>query len=184
MDDDRLLRDVVIAMDARFHPQHAFVNLVKDGAFMGSGWFRFAGGLAECCAETAAEGRIHQEISVTAPVRFFGTHPIVCDGLMPALFDPKRSERRQRISAFASSLAPNGASGPMLCRLDMDIEYVGEEKVEVAAGAFNARCFHVHLPGAFSEPLRIWTHGADSVVVKESWTLLKSRYELVEFSDR
>ncbi len=180
MDDDRLLRDVTISMDASFAPHHAYVHLMQNDQFMGSGWFRFSAEAAECQALTAREGRIDQRVPLTRPVRFFGTHPIVCDGMMPGLYDHASGERQQQVTAAASSLAPNGASGPMLAWFDMSIEYVGDEEIAVPAGLFATRRYRVYLPGAFDEPLNIWTTGSDCLVIKESWAVLKSRYELVE----
>lgn len=68
----------------------------------------------------------------------------------------------------------------MLAWFDMSIEYVGDEEVAVPAGLFATRRYRVYLPGAFDEPLNIWTYGSDCLVIKESWAVLKSRYELVE----
>jgi len=180
MDDDHLLRDVVIGMDATFRPTHAHVHLVQHDRFLGSGWFKFTNSEAVCEADTVKEGRISQSVALTEPVRFFGTHPIVCDGLMPALFDFGRGERRQRVKAVASSMAPNGASGPTLSWFTMDLEYVRDETITVRAGTFDTRHFLIHLAGTFDAPLEVWVHGPDCLVVREAWTILKSRYELVE----
>lgn len=180
MDDDHLLRDVVVGMDSAFRPTHAHVHMMQHDRFLGSGWFRFSATEVECEADTAREGRISQRVSIAEPVRFFGTHPIVCDGMMPGVFDHTRGERRQRVKAGASSLAPNGASGPMLTWFTMDLEYVRDERITVPAGTFETRHFLVHLAGTFDAPLEVWVHGPDCLVVRESWSILKSRYELIE----
>ncbi len=48
MDEDRLLRDVVVTVDQEWRPQDAFVRLSIEEKLVGSSWFRFTAGAAEC----------------------------------------------------------------------------------------------------------------------------------------
>ena len=58
MDDDRLLRDVVITLDPQWQPTDAFVRLTINEDFFGSSWFRFSPSEAECQALTKREGGV------------------------------------------------------------------------------------------------------------------------------
>ncbi len=70
----------------------------------------------------------------------------------------------------------------MLQWFDMTVEFVREERITVAAGSFDTRHYLVHLGASYDEPLEIWTHGPDHVIVLESWSVLGSRYELLEYA--
>ena len=85
-----------------------------------------------------------------------------------------------------SSPDHRGATGPLLFAVAMGLEYVGEERIEVAAGTFDALHFRVvSTPGLPQEhpPYDIWT-SADGhyVFLKgEVGGYMKTHYELVEF---
>lgn len=48
MDDDRLLRDVVVTVDKEWRQQGAFIRLSIVENLVGSSWFRFTAGVEEC----------------------------------------------------------------------------------------------------------------------------------------
>lgn len=56
MDDDKLLRDVVITVGGDWKPLDAFVRLTINEKFVGTRWYRFSDTLVECEAFTAAAG--------------------------------------------------------------------------------------------------------------------------------
>ena len=82
MDDDRLLRDVVLTVDAAWRPLDAFLRLSIAEATIGHGWFRFGDDFAESEGWTASGGRFAQRIALEEPAAFFG-----------ASMDPLREER-------------------------------------------------------------------------------------------
>lgn len=179
MRDDGVLRDVTYSVDSAWRPQDAYVRLTLADRWRGSAWFRFSDSEVECEAWTATDGRVRQVRSVPHRPPVFAPHPLACDGWQAAAFDHSRPERVQRlVAACNSSPLPNGASGPMIGLIEKDLEYVGGETVDVPAGRFDCGHYRILLPDG-RPPLELWTAGEDRLIVRLSWALLESRYELV-----
>ncbi len=139
--DDRpsVMRDITYALDAGWMPTDCFVRLSVGDRFTGSGWFRFAPGMAECETWTAAEGRVRQTMPLATPLVTFQNHAIACDAWHLRLIDRNQPGIVQRIHPMLlSSPDHRGATGPMLHSIGVNIVYVGSEKVTVGAGAFDA----------------------------------------------
>ena len=186
--DDRpsVTRYVVHSLDADWLPTDCFVRLAVGDRFQGTGWFRFTARAAECESFTAVEGRVSQRMALDGPCRAFGNHAISGDGLLMHLYDPARGPGVDTMDILLSSPDHRGATGPLLFAVAMGLEYVGEERIEVAAGTFDALHFRVvSTPGLPQEhpPYDIWT-SADGhyVFLKgEVGGYMKTHYELVEF---
>ncbi len=177
----RVLRDVTYTLDHRWRPQDAFVQLIVDGAFMGSAWFRFAESYVECEGFTAAEGRFSQRVPVACWPRSFGPHPVVCDVWHLGGWDWDNPATKQSWPAVMSSPLPNGASGPMIGVSHFGAQYIGRERVTVPAGTFDCHHFAFpldHKPGY--SPEHVWYTGDDLTFVKIRWDFSKTTYELVE----
>jgi len=182
MDDDQLLRDVVLTVDDHWYPIDAFVRLTVDAKPVGSSWFHFTRNTAECQGFTTQEGRVTQHFATEGRIGFFGAHQLHGDawacatlardqGLTPATPDLN----------FSSSHLPNGGSGPTLVPTPADFirkQYVGDEPIEVAAGNFETKHFQFFV--ADFPPIEIWTLGSDFIPVRLRWDLLKQSYDLVE----
>ncbi len=184
MDDDRLLRDVVITVNKDWHPIDAFVRLTVEEKFMGSSWFRFTDTLAECQGYTAKEGRLDQRFETAERTRTFGTHPVHSDAWGLNLF---KTRTPGAISSevgvgFSSSHLPNGGSGPTLMPTATYItrKYIGIENIETKAGKFKGEHFQM----LFDKypPIDIWATSVDCIPLRLRWDLLKQTYELVELS--
>jgi len=146
--DRHVLREVIYTMDATLHPADCFVRLHRNGTFLGSGWFLFSPGLAECEAVNAEQGRFSQRITTQGRTPSFGAHALVCDMTHLARFDHGLSQRVQPIQgAILSSLEHDGCSGPLLSPVDFAIEYVGQERIEVPAGEFETDHYRILLDG-------------------------------------
>jgi hypothetical protein len=183
MDDEALLRDVTYTVDGRWRPQDAYVRLVQHGAHTGSAWFRFDERGAECEAWTRADGRVRQRVDLPRWPTMFAPHPLVTDGWQAAAYRYSAGPGTQRLEHCTnSSPRPDGASGPMLGVVWKDLEYVGDERVTVAAGTFDARHLRIH-PRAHGmaawPPLEFWVAGGDFLLLRMRWNLLQSTYELV-----
>jgi hypothetical protein len=179
IDDTQVLRDVVYTANAAWQPLDAFVRLTVRDEFMGSGWFRFSERLAECETWMAEGGRVSQRFELERRVPFFGVHPVAADCWCLGGFDLSKPQKIQTLQGgMMSSPLPNGASGPILSRFDLTIEYLGEEEVSVPAGTFPTRHFRFLLHDTPAEDL--WCYGDDLIFVKIRWDLLKTTYELVE----
>lgn len=184
MDDEQLLRDVTYSVDPAWRPLDAFVRLVRHDRFVGSAWFRFDDAGAECEAWTAAEGRLRQRVDLPRRPTVFAPHPLVADGWQASAYDFARGPGLQRLEHCTnSSPRPDGGSGPAIGVVFKDLEYLGDERVTVAAGSFIARHMKIHprAPGmAHWPPLEFWVTGEDHLLLRMRWDLLESSYELVE----
>ena len=108
MDDDRLLRDVVLTVDREWRPREAFVRLAVDGRLMGSSWFRFTATHAECQGLTRREGRVTQQIDWPAGVESFGTHALHGDAWVMGRLRLHRGDLKHfALATFASSTMAN-----------------------------------------------------------------------------
>jgi hypothetical protein len=155
--------------------------------FMGSGWFRFHHGHTECETFTALEGRVSQRMEHRSPpLRTFQNHAIACDAWHLRLYDRSKGPGVQSIDEFLlSSPDHRGATGPMLFRVGVHVEYVGEERVTVKAGTFDALHFrYVSAPGLPQEhpPYDVWcTADGEFLFLKGQVAgYMQTYYELVE----
>lgn len=139
--DPTVMRDIVYSLDERGRPMDLHVRLTVGDAFMGSGWFRFSDTLIECESYGPSIGRISQRMPVTAPYDGVGTHPIVGDAYMCRVMDLSRGPHRRKITTYLPSPDHRGATPPMISRVEIGLEYVGDETVTVEAGTFAARHF-------------------------------------------
>ncbi len=184
MDDDRLLRDVVVTVDREWRPQDAFIRLSIEEKLVGSSWFRFTAGVAECQGFTATHGRISQVFDTDGPTRSFGTHPVHNDAWALARLKTRTPGMLEDNvgPGFSSSHLPNGGSGPVLLPSGgrSRKRYVGRETLTVTAGTYEVEHFQI-LFGT-NPPLDIWATPKDCVPVRLRWDLLKQTYELVELT--
>ena len=186
--DDRpsVMRDITYSLDENWMPMDCFVRLTVDDRFMGSGWFRFAKSFAECIAFTSIEGRVTQRMELSEPLKTFQNHAIACDAWHLRLYDLSKGPGTQLIDPILlSSPDHRGATGPMLFRIAMGIEYVGEETIEVGAGAFDALHFRfVSTPGLPQEhpPYNVWcSNDGDYLFLRGQVDgYMQTYYELVD----
>lgn len=188
--DDRpsVLRFVQVNLRPDFCPADAFVRITVDDEFHGSGWFRFTAETAECETLTAPDGRVSQRLDIAGGTRFFGGHAIQNDGWATQMVDRGRPGEIQTVKAVLSSPDHRGATGPMLCTVDANMVFDGEEEVSVAAGVFPAWHFRfVTVTGMAGEhpDYDVWTStDGDFVVLKAQVAgYMQTYYELVELHD-
>jgi hypothetical protein len=184
MDDDRLLRDVVITLGADWRPRDAYVRLTINETFFGSGWFNFTEDRAEAEGFTVQEGRFRQTFATSGRAKSFGTHPVHSDawGLSHFRSRTPGSEEENDGTVFASSFLPNGGSGPMLlpARGRARRRYIGVEEIAVPAGTFKAHHFQFLVDKL--APIEIWATDRDCIPVRLRWDHLRQTYDLVELS--
>jgi hypothetical protein len=182
MDDDRLLRDVVLTVDAHWRPIDGFVRLVVEEQLVGSSWFDFGSHHAECQGRTARSGRITQQLATEAAIESFGTHALHGDAwIVGRLRQWQGAAEDFPLATFATSTLANGGSGPELIRLGKAYSKVldlGSERITVAAGSFDTRHIRVLVPGV--DDFDVWAGGEDCLPVKLTSDILKQTYELVE----
>ena len=189
--DDRpsVMRDATYSLDKDWRPTDCFVRLTVDDKFMGTGWFKMADGYVECETYTALEGRVTQRMDTDGWCKSFQNHAIACDAWHLRLFDRSKVGEVQALDELIlCSPDHRGATGPMLFKAGMHIKYLGEEKVTVEAGEFDAYHFQMVSAPGLPNPhpdYDIWCTSDGE------WTFLKGGvagymqtwYELVELYD-
>ena len=186
--DDRpsVMRDIAYSLDQDWYPTDCFVRLAVNDQFTGSGWFRFGPDFAECETWTAIEGRVTQTMPTNGRLRSFQNHAIQCDAWHLRLYDRHHRRGVQTIEEMLlSSPDHRGATGPLLFRAGLCIDFVGEEKLEVGAGKFDALHFKfVSAPGLPIEhpPYDIWCTADDDYIFLKGVIggYMQTYYELVE----
>ncbi|MEZ5498205.1 MAG: hypothetical protein R3E77_02115 [Steroidobacteraceae bacterium] len=186
--DDRpsVMRDISYSLDRDWMPTDCFVRISVNDRFTGSGWFRFRPDEAECETWTAADGRISQTMTLAKPLRTFQNHAIACDAWHLRLIDRNRPGVVQRIEQILlSSPDHRGATGPMLYSIGLDLVYVGEEKITVAAGTFDALHYQFVSNAELPEehpPYDVWcSNDGDFLFLRGQVAgYMQTHYELVE----
>jgi hypothetical protein len=180
-------RDVTYTVDAERRPLDCFVRLHRDGRFLGTGWFNFRDGVAECEAWGVPLGRVAQRFDGSRPPSF-GAHALTCDVTHLERFDHAGGARIQPArGVYLSSPEHDGCSGPMLHPIDFDIEYLGRETITVDAGTFETDHYRFLLEGSLERehPTEdVWCTPDDFICVKIAvGGYMNSSYELAELQD-
>jgi hypothetical protein len=182
LDDDRLLRDVTLTVDALWKPVTAFVQLTIAGRLAGATWYRFAPDGIVVEGFNSTSGRISLRVPLAQPVDAFGAHPIHGDAWNLARL---RLGAGRPINAprFTSSSMSNGASGPGLVLLPENYlvyALVGRDSVTTPSGSYAAEHFTMTVP-AKQKVNHIWAYGVDCIPVRMTTSDGRS-YELVQLS--
>lgn len=167
--DRTVTRDVTYTVDRERRPLDCFVRLHRSGEFLGSGWFNFRDGRAECEMFGVPAGRVTQRFEHSRPPSF-GAHAITCDVTHLERFDHDRPEQIQPArGVYLSSPEHDGCSGPLLSPIDFAIEYVGRESITVDAGTFETDHYRFLLEGSLEREHpteELWVTPDDFICVK------------------
>ena len=165
-----VMRDILYSLDAHGRPLDCHVRISLDDAFLGSGWLRFdhAAGIAECESFGPGIGRISQKMPIPDGLAGFGTHPIVGDGYLTRCMDVARGPHRRHITVLLPSPDHRGATPPLLARVDIHLEYVGDVMRTVGAGTFACRHFRfvdeAAMGGTRHPPYDMWVTADDDAI--------------------
>lgn len=185
-----VLRDVIYAIGPEGRPRNLHVHLTVGDAFMGSGWFAIGADTIECESIGPSIGRLSQRIPIGGPIDGFGTHPIVGDGYITRCMDLARGPHRRPIRVFVPSPDHRGATPPIASEVTIDLEYLGEETVTVAAGTFNCRRFafidasDTGMGGKEHPRYDLWVTADDDAIFVQGGVggYMATWYELVELT--
>lgn len=136
-----VLRDIIYSLGPDGRPRNLHVHLTVDDVFMGSGWFDLKRGSIDCESYGPSIGRLSQRVAYDGALDGFGTHPIVGDGYITRCMDTAKGPHRRTIRVYVPSPDHRGATPPMASEVLIDLEYLGDETVTVAAGTFACRKF-------------------------------------------
>ncbi len=186
-DPPTVLRDVTLSLDADYYPLDCFVRLTIDDEFEGSGWMRFSHNSAETEMFNIRDGRVSQRFELEQRIRWLASHPISGDSLGLYIYDRSRGPGKMFFpDMMVTSPDHRGATGPMLFKLGFGIEYVGDERITVPAGEFDAHHFrYVDTAGQLPEEhpeYNIWcTADNDFVFLRgEVGGYMQTYYELID----
>jgi len=186
-DPPNVIRDIVMSIDGAGRPIDCSVRLSVGDRFEGIGLMRFTDRHAECETFNHRDGRITQRIDLEAPVGVLGAHPICGDALSLRLYDLGAGPGRKFFrNLMLTSPDHRGATGPLLFPIGFGLEYVGPERVSVAAGDFEALHFrYVDTAGQLPEehpPYDVWCSAeGDYVFLKGAvGGYMQTYYELTE----
>ena len=161
--DDRpsVMRDITYSLDENWMPMDCFVRISVNDDFMGSGWFNCTDDSIECEAFTKLEARVSQEMKTLdrkAP-HSFQNHAIAADAWHMRMYDREKGGIQKIPELLLSSPDHRGATGPMLFRAGLTLNFIGEEQVTVGAGTFAALLPEtptVDTASASPKPIAIW----------------------------
>lgn len=185
-------RDVVYAMDEHDMPMDCFIRLTVGDRFMGSGWFRMGPTEIECESYGPSIGRVSQKMPVSEAYDGFGTHPIVADAYITRKIDRSLGVHKRKFRTFLPSADHRGATPPFIVPSTIELGYVGEETVTVAAGTF--ACHHYRFTddeggmvsgnGEAHPPYDVWVTADDDAIFVQGGVggYMQTWYELSELS--
>lgn len=178
-----LLRDVSVALDSHWRPVDAFSRITQSGRVLASSWFGVGRDTVRVESMIHSAGRVTQEFNHDPPITYLGLHPLQGDALVTTQAAARPVGHYAPVHAVTNSTAENGDRGLYATRVCIDVAYLGEDTVTVAAGRFPARKFglrwHPDRP-----PAHLWVRQADCVFLKLTWSQISNWYELVALRER
>lgn len=182
-----VLRDVIYSIGPDGRPRNLHVHLTVGDVFMGSGWFDIAPGTITCESAGPSIGRVSQRVSFEGELDGFGTHPIVGDGHMTRCMDVAKGPHRRTIRVYVPSPDHRGATPPLAAEVKIDLEYLGDETVTVAAGTFACRRFAFIDTGGMGGPVdhphyEMWVTADEDAIFVQGGVggYMATWYELVD----
>lgn len=167
---------VVLRSAADFRPLEAYADYWNGGVHKGSGLFRVEG--ERVFAESRGKTSGVQRSETVVPARFsIGAHPVSADGWHTASHDATKPGKQQ-ISLYSVEAGADPAKPVLGTLVSLDIEFLGEETIEVPAGRFETRRYR--LAGMND----LWVHGPERIVVKSELPARGLRYVLTSLQTR
>ncbi len=187
MNDIDLLRDVSIALDKRWQPLDAFCRITQSGQVVASSWFRFAADEIHIESQLGSKGRLAQRFSNNPAYTYVGLHPLQGDALVTsqvlAQGDKPAIGEYIPVHGLTNSISENGDQDLQAVPVTIDVAYLGDEVIRVAAGRFNARKLALRWSSEWP-PAYIWVRDRDFIFLKMTWSHITHWYELIEINER
>ena len=182
-----IVRHVTQTVDKDFVPRDGFARLFSENRYLGAIVRHVSGDQVTSIILPPDGGPVDQEafpIDLTAEV--LGYHPTAAEGWKLMKLDRKVAGM-QTIKLFTTSLTWNGGTISHGRKVEMPVEYLGEEAIEVAGQTLD--CHHyMWRTGDIDGDLEIWTTGEDQIVARmngyrKGHAYELARYEVTDFSD-
>lgn len=173
-DHTKTWRNVVLRVAPDFRPVEAHLTFWVDGAWRGSGWFTVDGN--ELLGQVSGPGgRIERKLNV--PEHFsLVPHPIATDSWPTWYYDYARGGL-QKVTLYAfdgQALGPTGMFGKLN---ETEIEYRGQQTIEIPAGTFETE----HFVFAGGDP-QLYLVGEDRIIAKMTWQRAEVEYVLTAYA--
>ena len=188
--DPTVHRDIVYSLDENDRPMDCFVRLTIGDKFMGSGLFIVGEDTVECESYGPSIGRMSQTMALNGEFDGFGTHPIVADAYITKKIDRSLGAHKRKFRCFLPSPDHRGATPPMIVESVIELGYVGDETVTVAAGTFDCHHFQftddeggmVAANGEAHPAYDVWVTADDDAIFVQGGVggYMQTWYELVE----
>jgi len=190
--DPTVHRDIVYSLDENDRPMDCFVRLTIGDRFMGSGLFIIGKDTVECESYGPSIGRVSQTMVIDGPFDGFGTHPIVADAYITRKMDRSLGAHKRKFPCFLPSPDHRGATPPLIAKSEINLAYIGEETVTVAAGTFDCYKYEfsdedasmVSISGHAHPPYEVWVTADDDAIFVQGGVggYMQTWYELVELT--
>jgi len=188
--DHGVTREATLNYDKHWRPIDSYVRFHLGDRVEGSAWFRFNDN--HVVADIVdRDGKYRQEtLDYPAPSQriAFCAHPIATDAALMSAFDPSLEYNTQHLeNIYLSSGHHFGAVGPELAKAELEIEYLGTEKLNKAGRVFETDHWRVH---SGNENTGHQHPGEDVWVLKDSFVFIHAEinklgysYELSSFEE-
>ena len=182
-----IVRHVVQTVGSDFSPRDGFVRLFDEDRYLGA-LARHVTGDEVVSIVLPADGGAPDMTSfpIEIETEVLGYHPTTAEGWKLMKLDRSHSGV-QVIRLLTTSLTWNGGTLSHGRKVEMPVEYLGEDEITVAAGTF--RCHrYMWRTGDIDGDLEIWTTGEDEIVARmngysKGHAYELARYEVTSFSD-
>lgn len=179
MDEIALTRDVTLTMDTLWRPLDGFCRITKRGKREASLWFDVGG--RDVRLNAWVHGQRVEQVTLDLPQRlvYLGLHPLQGDALIVNARGIERLGEFISIECITNSISPDGDEAVGARPISIDVAYLGEKMLTVAAGTFQARHYALRWDPAWPAA-DLWVRRQDCVFLRLDWTHVSARYELVE----
>ena len=182
MDDVALTRDVTLAMDGQWRPLDGFCRITRRGRREAALWFDVGSTKVRLYGRIGENAPEFVTLPINQPLAYLGLHPLQGDALIVNVRGTDRPCEFVPIAAVTNSISPNGDEAVGARRVTIDVAYLGEEEITVAAGHFAARHYALRWDPAWPAA-DLWVRREDCIFLAMTWSFVPTRYELTALEE-
>ncbi|MDX2143117.1 MAG: hypothetical protein SFV19_07160 [Rhodospirillaceae bacterium] len=163
---------VVLRVAANFRPLESYLSYWTPNGYKGSNFITVAGSKLTAVTN-GPQGTITQAIDVPEKVSI-GTHPVAADG-WHTWYEDAKAKGPQKGTLYSVEATADNAKPPLGTPIPFEFERIGQEKVTVPAGTFDAVKYKL---GGASEA---WVLEQDKIMIRVLNAPRNLEYLLTEF---
>ena len=182
LDDVDLIRDVTLAMDRAWRPLDGYCRLIRNGVHEAALWFfvEDAGVVVE--SSHGGQRLPRAFVPTSARLPYLGLHPVQGDALIVEQRGTDRPGVFDAVETVTNSISPNGDEAVGAHHMTIDVAYIGEEEIAVAAGTFAARRYALRWRADWPAA-DVWVRAEDNLFLLMRWSMIETWYELADLQD-